>query len=430
MKSRIKLLMQSISFWGCIFSLLRRIKRVSLEWFYIFILKHRYRKLLRNFCFIGKRKIRVLFPLSNTSKWKVQSLYDLMNNSDQYEPIVVITLMDIENDLSLSQRASHIEGVKKFLEKRGCRYVVGYDCQKNVFIPFSEFSPDLVWYTQPWRISKCQSPLDVSRYALTCYTPYYLQNYGGLDVDCDIFFMRSLWRNFAMNEAWAVVCNRYQGGRRAGESVGLGHPMLDQFSSGHENREEKKYIIYAPHWSCNTGECFSTFLENGKKMLAFAKDHLKQTWVFKPHPTLRYILVNVVGWSEVQVDKYYSEWENIGIGCYTGDYVDLFNKSKVMITDCASFLVEYPCTKMPIIHLVSSNSKYPVHPISQKLFSSYYQAHTWDEFVEHFSQVVIKGDDYKCEERLREVKRMRLLNCNAAGNIIQYLDSVLREDRL
>ena len=99
-----------------------------------------------------------------------------------------------------------------------------------------------------------------------------------------------------------------------------------------------------------------------------------------------------------------------------------------MITDCASFLVEYPCTKMPIIHLVSSNSKYSVHPISQRLFSSYYQAHTWNEFVNHFSKVIIEGDDYKREERLAEVKRMRLLDTNAAENIVKYLDSILAKN--
>ena len=424
MKNSIKLVLKKSLFFSNIFSSCRSIRRGIVEWIYIFLLKYRYQKLHKIFCLGKKRKIRVLFPLSNTSKWKVQSLYEVMAKSDRYEPIVAITIMDIENDLPQEKQKVSVDAVKDFLSNRGCRYVVAYDYKGKIFMPFSEFNPDIVWYTQPWRISKNQSPVEVSKYALTCYTPYYLENYGILDIGCGIFFLRSLWRNFAMNEAWAEVCNKYQGRKRAGESVGLGHPMLDQFLNIQGNNEDRKYIIYAPHWSCNTGECFSTFLENGKKMLAFAKEHSELKWVFKPHPTLRYTLIKTVGWSEEEVNEYYSEWEKIGVSCYTSDYVELFNKSKLMITDCASFLVEYPCTKMPIIHLVSSNSKYPVHPISQKLFSSYYQAHTWNEFVKHFNKVVIEGDDYKRDERLAEVKRMRLLDTNAAESIVKYLDSV------
>ena len=338
--------------------------------------------------------------------------------------------MDIEYNIPNEQRASYIESVKTFLKQHRCRFVVAYDCEKHSFIPFSYFSPDIVWYTQPWVIDKSQRQMEVSKYALTCYIPYYVENYGILEMGCDIFFMRSLWRNFAMNEDWAKVCNEYQGKRRSTESVGLGHPMLDQFLNVEVRDEDREYIIYAPHWSCNTGECFSTFLENGWNMLRFAKKHSELKWVFKPHPTLRHTLINTVGWSEKQVEEYYSGWENLGTVCYTGDYVDLFNKSKVMITDCASFLVEFSCTKMPIIHLVSSNSKYPVHPISQKLFSSYYQAHTWNEFLCYFNKVVIEGDDYRREERLAEVKRMGLLETNAAKNIVGYLDSIFTESYL
>ena len=159
-------------------------------------------------------------------------------------------------------------------------------------------------------------------------------------------------------------------------------------------------------------------------MLLLAKAHPEIKWLFKPHPTLRYRLINGNLWSEKEVDAYYTEWEKLGASCYDGNYVSLFMKSYAMITDCASFLVEYACTGNPIIHLISSNAKYQPHPIAAKLFGSYYQAHNWDEFEKHFEDVVLKKNDYKKDERLAAVKDMRLIDNYAAKNILDYLDKV------
>ena len=397
------------------------------EWPSVLCLRIRYRRRLSRIrSTYGHRKLRVIFPVSNVAKWKEQSLYDLMKASDKYEPIVALTVMDIENDLPESDKINRLDENKRFFIGRGCAFVVAYSVSEKKSIPFSEFNADIVWYTQPWRIPVVQDCLESSRTVLCCYTPYYLQNYGCLDMECGITFMRSVWRNFAMNADWAKVCEKYQGFRRAGRSVGLGHTMIDEFYLTRNDDHKKNYVIYAPHWSCDVGECFSTFLLNGKKILKLAQQYPELHWVFKPHPTLRSTLVNSCGWTRNEVDEYYAAWANIGETCYDGNYVDLFNNSRVMITDCGSFLVEYPCTGNPIVHLVSSKSKYETHPISKELFGTYYQAHTWEEFITQFKRVVLNGDDYKKEERLEAVRKMKLMDNYAARNILDYLDGVFK----
>lgn len=423
--SKLKEYLRSINWLHQLYNWLSQRKYVyCYEWRKILIARLRYVCNLRKVKskYRSGRKIRVIFPLSNPSKWKVQSLYDLMEKSERFEPVVAATLMDKERDLDIDGQRKQFNILKSFLEAHRCKWVEAYDINSKTFKAFSDLGADIVWYTQPWDIVDIQGPYRAAVNSLTCYTPYFVQNYGGLDMDCLLFFHRLLWRHFTLTECWAKIFMEAQGKKRAGDVVGLGHPMLDQFYVTKDKQYEGKYVIYAPHWSCGVSECFSTFLKNGEKILEFAKAHPEIKWVFKPHPTLRSTLERYCGWTKNAVDQYYAEWEKIAISCYDADYVTLFRESMAMITDCASFLVEYACTGYPIIHLISSEAKYQPHPIAAKLFSTYYQAHNWDEFIEHFNEVILKRNDYKREDRLREVKNMRLLDNYAAKNIMEYLD--------
>ena len=85
-------------------------------------------------------------------------------------------------------------------------------------------------------------------------------------------------------------------------------PKMDGFYGERENctiwdqLKEKvgnpnaKCVIYAPHHTLDKDKepvCFSTFAQNGKKMLEFARKYHKDTvWVFKPHPLLRTKLIS------------------------------------------------------------------------------------------------------------------------------------------
>ena len=40
------------------------------------------------------RRIRVAFLVNEIAKWKAQSLYDLMNASNHYEPFIVLTFAE------------------------------------------------------------------------------------------------------------------------------------------------------------------------------------------------------------------------------------------------------------------------------------------------------------------------------------------------
>lgn len=374
----------------------------------------------------GKEKIKVLFLVSNTAKWKCQSVFDIMQNSDNYDPIVGLVPMDIESSMPIESKRQRFSELMGYFKSKGMPCIDAYDFEADKYIPLSNFGPDIVWYQMPDCGSPTISPETISSFALSCYVPYFVQNYGGLDMDCGGIFHRMLWRHFILNEEWARIFMRYQGRFfRVGETIGAGHPMLDRIVSDSKTGVPgDAHVIYAPHWSCGVGENFSTFLKNGEKILNLAKENRSIRWVFKPHPSLRHTLIENKLMSEQEVDRYYSEWGRIGEVCQGGDYSALFAKSSAMITDCASFLTEYGCTGRPVIHLISSNSLYKPHPISARLYDTYYKAHNWDEFIGHFLRVVINGDDYKRDVRLSVLDSMQLRCDNAANNIVTYLDKV------
>ena len=45
-------------------------------------------------------RCKVLFLVNEIAKWKAQSLYDLLESSGRYEPVIGITIADIDVELS------------------------------------------------------------------------------------------------------------------------------------------------------------------------------------------------------------------------------------------------------------------------------------------------------------------------------------------
>jgi UDP-N-acetylglucosamine 2-epimerase len=195
----------------------------------------------------------------------------------------------------------------------------------------------------------------------------------------------------------------------------VGHPILDSYSVKDET--EKKYIIYAPHWTvCGDNLRFGTFKWSGEKMLNFAKSHPELNWVFRPHPLLYNFIISSGFMRQQEIDKYYDEWKSFAVFSEGGDYIDLFKQSYAMITDCGSFLTEYFVTENPVIHLVSEQ----LNPNStiQEIDKTYYTAHDSDELIKHLHHVILDKNDYKKEERVKLLEKLNFRNSNSAEKII------------
>lgn len=391
------------------------------------------RRHLRRVFAKGTRPIRVAFLVSECAKWKVQSVYDMMNGDRRYEPFVVLTHADWDANLPIPVRQEHRENNIRFFKNRCIPFVETLVPDGSFKNHLRDFRPDIVFFQHPWTYHHEEMPGEVAEYALTCYVPYFTPNYGEIRNDSQLLFHRQLWCYFCLNELWASIFrNAKPWYKTAARFVAAGHPMLDCFNVT-RSVANNGYVIYAPHWSFSypghdNFENYSTFPKNGQKILDYAKSHPEIKWVFKPHPTLKQMLQHSKIMTEDEIEAYWKDWESIGVSCYDGNYVDLFLQSRAMITDCASFLTEYPCTGHPLIHLCSSNRKIKTMEPSRRLFSTFYQAHNEDEMWHWFDEVLIKGRDPKKAERLAAVEGAGLHNTDAAKNILDYLNGEIYAD--
>ena len=380
----------------------------------------------------GTRKLRVGFLVSEEAKWKGQSVFDLMKDSDRFDPIMLVYPTQKETGQSVAVQKSSVEEKISFFSEHGMNVENIWDYEKQCHIPLSQINVDILFYQQTWDLPPAPSPIAVASKALTFYFPYYMVNYYIPYIETEMKLQHYVFRYvvFSQQQVDMYECTTHAS-RYAGRFVGLGHPAADllQPKKGLET-SGKNYVIYAPHFTVPLpGKTrrfpVSTFQENGRWMLEYAKSHPEINWAFKPHPRLRSELVRKNVWTQEEVDAYYAEWERIGQACYTSDYVELFMDSKAMITDCGSFLTEYPCTGKPLIHMVPGKLPARPNPALEKLYDMFYRAHDRAELEKWLDKIILHDEDPRKEDRLRCVEEAGLWNSHAAQNIVNYIDQLM-----
>ena len=377
----------------------------------------------------NNEKINVAFYIYDETKWKSQSIYDLMENDKRFIPYVFVSKnCSPENNMNF-QTKDDIKKVYDFFKNKKMRVFYAYDIKKDDYIPLNEMpiKPDIVFYSHPWYIFKTQGPVMVSKYAITSYIPYFLAT-SVSPIEYYTRFHQYVENHYVLND----LIKNYYAKNMENKGINLkstGHPMLDYFYFNKDKHfENKNYTIYAPHWSVdkNNNLHWGTFLDLGYKILNYAKSHPELNWVYKPHPCLENYLIKNNYFSKDEINSYRKEWQNIGQIMETGDYLDLFMQSKALITDCGSFETEYFLTKKPLIHLKSNIDPTPFNPSVEKIVNSCYEAKNFDELEQILNEVLIKNNDYKMLERKKVYEELGYENNYAAKNIIEDILNCLK----
>ena len=370
-----------------------------------------------------KSAFNVIFYVYDESKWKSQSVYDLMIQDKRFFPKIVVTKNCAVEGNANYQTKEDVKRCYEFFKNKGMNVEYGYDVINNEFIPFETFSPDIIIYSHPWYVYKTQGPVMCSKFALTFYIPYFIpaseqwHEYG-------LRFHQYLFRHYVPTD---LVKDFYAKNMpNGGKSLkAVGNPILD-YCFNKENAP--KYIIYAPHWTvCGDNLRFGTFDWNGEKILEFAKTHSELNWIFRPHPLMYKFILASGFMSKEDVDRYFKEWKELGIYSQGGDYTDLFNQSYAMITDCGSFLTEYFVTENPVIHLISD--EFTPNPTIKEIDKTYYTAHNSEELEKHLNDVILNKNDYKKQDRIELLQKLNLKDNSSAKRIVDdILNNIIRKN--
>lgn len=381
--------------------------------------------------YVEGEKIRILFLVNETAKWKVQTLFDRFAADERFSPFIALSVADTDWKLTKEQRQEKIVAMRKFFAEREMACEVAYRSESDEALPLSLFHPDLVFYLQPWFLPPCQCPRLVSEFALTFYVPYFVPTFANKTMHCCLQLHKDVYRHFVLNESWRqFYIDNIEKSNYAGKIVAMGHPMLDEICFHDSPAEMDALVIYAPHWSIphpkNPSELnLSTFAENGALILDYARRHPEIKWVFRPHPTLPLAIKRTGLMSEQALADYYAAWAQIGTVSTGGGYAQLFNESRCLITDCDSFLSEYACTGNPIIHLVSHVKSNRTFSPLRDLFATYYRIENAGQLEPTLDQVVVAGDDPKRAVRLSELDRAQLCTSRSGENIYRYVKDIV-----
>ena len=396
-------------------------KKINQNLKYISCNKKRVLKKLRKD--IKKRKLNVVFYVYDHTKWKCQSLYDLMDKSENFTPYVFVTKNCASRENFNFQTFEDLNKVIDFFKSKNMRVLLAYDKDNDKYIPFQNMSvkADIIFYQHPWYIETQQGPVVCSKFALTCYVPYFIAT-SISQTEYYLRFHQYVQNHYVLND---LVKDFYsENAPNKGVNIkSVGHPMLDFFYLNKDKTfENKNYVIYAPHWSVDNKNVlfWGTFLWNGQFILDYAKEHTELNWVFKPHPCLKAYLKNNNHLSAKEIEQYWQDWKNLGIVCEDGNYLDVFMQSKAMITDCGSFETEYLLTKKPLIHLKSLKAM-PFNPSVEKIVKTYYSVENIDELKKALDKVVVENYDDKKQERIEVMSELGYENNYAAQNIINDL---------
>ena len=363
----------------------------------LLICSYNYKKKLQQLHKNKNKKIRVLFYVCENSKWCYQSLYEALDREDNFEPLVVVSLLDGVHK-GKDKTRNNIDENYNFFKSRGMNVEYAYKDYK--YVDLKSFKPDIVFYEQPWWLPKCNRPLEVSKYALTMYCSYGFSMYD-LRTDYTENFHKLLFKFFTDSDVNTHRFESYKKGN-SNNCVTVGYLKLDIYSKDVEKFAKSVWknpnlvkIIYAPHHSYDVnGLNTATFRQNGKFILNLAKSMPNTTWVFKPHPQFKYALLKNNIMTEEEIDNYYKQWNEIGIIYDKGGYFDIFKTSDLMITDCCSFLGEYFPTGKPIIRLTKKDSK-PLNQYGQMLVNGYYNVYENDEIEKILNDLIFNNNDYK-----------------------------------
>lgn len=385
------------------------------------------KKIKQNCAFIAKNKKKVLKKLKNKQvlkvvfyvydacKWKCQTIYDEMIKNPRFEPIIIVTKNAAKNlDNPSYQTKEDILATFEFFKNKGMNVELGYNFEKNKHIPFKKFNPDIIIYQHPWYIETSQGPVVCSKFALTAYVPYDIAT-TTLDIEYNLRFYQYVQNYYLINDKLKEFYTPLMDNKGI-NLKSTGSPSLDLIKN---IDSQEQYVIYAPHWTIDHENtiAYSTFKQTGKFILEFAQQHPEFNWVFKPHPMLRKALLDNNFMTSQEINEYYSAWEALGKACYDGDYFEIFNKSRLMITDCCTFLMEYFATGKPLIRLVSDKApEYNVN--SKEVIKNYYNIEDNAELAKVLNQLLIENNDPMFEERSKASIEFRQ---NATENIINDL---------
>ncbi len=403
---------------------------------YSFYMFNKYKEELLKQKVRNKQKIKVIFLVSYNAKFGMESIYHSMAKSKIFEPYILI--VHARDNLFEKEPIYFNEALEnyKLFKYLGYKTLFAYNMENMKAIDIENFEPDIIFINNPnmdeFSIFK---NININIKYLTCYINYSINvvdnpeyHYNNKNINsCYKFFAESYYCYF-----------QHMNINKGLNAVLVGYPKLDDYKKDIKECKipkkidnGKKIIIYAPHWSIGDSYMkLGTFNFYHKYFLNLLKENPNINFVFKPHPDLIYRIIDSKIMDIEYYENYIKEWDNSNNGIYIneGNYIDLFRKSTCLITDCGSFIAEYLPSENPCIYLINPEKENLIertfNDFCKPIINSYYLCYNEEDIEKYFNEVIINGNDYMKDKRLKTMENS-FINLGSAGKTItNYLSDI------
>lgn len=376
-----------------------------------------------------KKKIHIAFQISVISHWVGNEILTLFSNNDLFD-VTVVLVWKKDTD----KKTEFVQIIDYFMQYNNekIKYVFA-----DGSVPPDDY--DIIFYTSPYMNGfEHWSVEEVHLDTLICYIPYGYFVADLQESQFNQFIHNIIWKNYVVSRYDFYMAKKYCAIGDYG-MVYSGYPKMDvMYKENSEynrwkicgSRKTVKKIIYAPHHSIGEMPYKSTFAQNYRFILDYAKSHLDTTsWVFKPHPHLKYHAVSDgVFATKQQWDEYVEEWNSLPNATFIdGAYDDLLRTSDCMIFDSQSFMAEYFFADKPCLYLMRDGAKF--NEFGDKILKVIYQSEG-DNFaaIKNFIETLSDEDPKKQQREQFFREYLDYYNYNGQKDAATYIyEDILKE---
>lgn len=413
-----------------------RIKKVAKSTYDLFIILQSNAKHKKVLAEVRKKeKIKVAFFLIHSSIWKYDGVYKLMVEDIRFDPVVIICpYIAFGKETMLADMKASIE----FCIQKGYKFISTYNEADGNWLDIKkEIGPDIVFFTNPHKLTREEYYINNWRDTLTCYVPYAFMTPDTYESQFNQLFHNIVWRAFYETPIHKKIAESYSLNRGINVRI-TGYPGCDDFLESKVinnytwkiDNPKIKRIVWAPHHLMKDGSLQSNFLEMYQFFIDIAEKYKDKIQIaFKPHPIIKPKLYSFPEWGKKRTDDYYKLWDNLENGqLVEGDYVDLFLTSDALIHDCGSFITEYIFTKKPSLFMIRNQDVMKGwNEFGDMALNVLYQSKNKAEIIEFIENVVLEGKDTMQNVRLDFLNSVLLPpnNLTASQNILQQINNEL-----
>lgn len=378
-------------------------------------------------------QISVAFVVSSAARWNAGRLFDLMNEHPRFSPKVVLFPPHFPG-VEQAERTSEFLAQERFFRSIDANLSVHYELDADETLPIEDLDADVVFLEMPWGMK--DFPRRLTGRALPVYMHYGFMVMANHEMHYNVASFHSyLWSYYTQTEGHRRLHLEHDPSAEE-RIVVTGYPKLDVYDPGHlfdddpwasSGLEAHPRIIYAPHHSLGADNLgMSTFTWSGDAVAHLRAKYPSTTWLYKPHPGLRFAVARNGLMSLDEYDEYARTWEEgpRSFSMTAGDYFAHFRTSDALITCSGSFLAEYLPTGRPIIWLLSDQTV-GLNRVGMRFSEGYYMVRTAEELHDVFVDVVINGNDPLASTRAALAQELFPLGYSASSAIISHLEGEL-----